>query len=418
MLIAGGLAVAGGIAGIEARRSQLLNARLSRTRTSSLSRDPLRVAMLERHAARLQPLIPDIESILNRRLAIEALPAEELYANYTIDLLQQTGRYDVVSMNDSWIPYFGRRGYLTAVPDLESNNIRSASPDAISTAATGVDGTELVAYPWTFDFTLSAVRAVPGLQEWSERWSKFFPQIEPVGTLSVALGDSRTAAETFRAVMLSFGEDLVDPVAHEPTLTTYAGGRALETTLRLARASDAQAPLARDFPQLVTLAASGSIDIAPVIWASDSKPLWTAGQWQFGLVPAGRENRAWTNATLWMWGVPAGAPALSVARRFVQLLTTTEMQLRLWSETGLLPATRPALNGAWDPGGTDARNLVLNAIDHAQFAPVLRSFRTVSQIVGRLVRDAVTGNDSSDRIRRAANDEMRAVLVQEGELND
>ena len=60
--------------------------------------------MLDRHAQRLQPLVPEIERSLNRRLQIDALPAEQLYGNYTIDLLQQTGRYDIVSINDHWIP--------------------------------------------------------------------------------------------------------------------------------------------------------------------------------------------------------------------------------------------------------------------------------------------------------------------------
>ena len=52
-----------------------------------------------------------------------------------------------------------------------------------------------------------------------------------------------------------------------------------------------------------------------------------------------------------MWGVPAGAPSVAKARQFVQLMTSPEIQCKLWNATGLLPATRTAINRAWDPGG-------------------------------------------------------------------
>jgi hypothetical protein len=417
-LLAGGIGIAGAIVGANSRRTERLRAGLVRSRLLATPRDPLHVAMLDDHAVRIAPLVPEIESALGRRLSIEALDAERLYANFTIDLLQQTGRYDAVSMNDAWIPYFGRRGYLTAVPAFDQPNLRPTYPSQIQRYARGVDGTELVAYPWTFDFTSFAVRRALGLKGWNESWSDAFPVLQGVAgeRWGVALEQSSSAAETFRAILLSFGSDLVGLRTHEPMLDGYAALRALETTVRLSKLAGEQVAMGRALDQVPGLAVNDQIDVAPVLWASDSQALWASGGWDLELLPAGREGQAETTGTFWMWGVPAGAPSVDKARSFVQLMTSVEMQSRLWSETGLLPAHRAAINGGWDPGGEVRKALTLRALDRARYRPQLRSFRTLMEIAGKMVVDTITANDGVQQHVELANEQMREALVQEGEL--
>ena len=127
-------------------------------------------------------------------------------------------------------------------------------------------------------------------------------------------------------------------------------------------------------------------------------------------------GRAATTATFWMWGVPAGAPSVDIARKFVQLLVSNEMQSRLWQTSGLLPATRPAINGSWAPGGDPLKLLTLAALDRCQFRPQLRAFRTLMGIAGQMVVDAVSAGDGGEAHRIRANAQMRDVLLQEGEL--
>jgi len=415
--LASGLALGGAIIGANVNRTQSLRSNLARTRILSISREPLFVAMLESHASRIAPLVSEIESALNRRLAIEALPADQLYANYTIDLLQQTGRYDAVSMNDAWIPYFGRRGYLTAVPELERPETRPTYPNSIHDSARGVDGTELVAYPWTFDFTCAAAARSMGFGDWSRNWTDFFPAAASVPRVrvGVALRATASAAETFRAVLMSYGDDLVTQPTNQPRLDGYAARRALETTIRLAILGDPQTSIGRSLAQLPALARDGQVDVVPAMWASDVFDLWSTGAWDFDLVPTGRIGQAATTATFWMWGVPAGAPSVDKARSFVQLMTSADIQQKLWSSGGLLPATRSAINRAWEPGGEDMKRLTLAALDRSRFRPQLRSFRSLMDIAGQMVVDTVSGNDA-EALRLHANEQMRTVLIQEGEL--
>ena len=417
LFVTAGIGVAGSIVGLKAGQSQSFRTGLPRTRIQSVARVPLSIAMLDRHAVKMAPLLPEIESALNRRLTIEALAAEDLYANFTIDLLQQTGRYDVVSLNDAWIPYFGRRGYLTAVPDLEEAAI-PGFPVRIQQSARGVDGTELVAYPWTFDFTCAAVNRKLGWENWSRDWGACFRAIQsdPDVRLAVALQPSASAAETYRAVLLTFGEDLIADDTNLPTLGTYAARRALETTVRLARIGNAAESLTRSLTMLPGLAASDVIDIVPALWASDSASLWLAQDWDIDLLPTGRPGRGATSATFWMWGIPAGAPNVDAARMFVQWVLGQDIQSRLWQTAGLLPATRPAINTPLQPGGDALKRLTLRALDRSRFRPQLRSFRSLMGIAGQLVADSVTNSDEGDRLRIAANEAMRTVLIQEGEL--
>ena len=416
-VLAGGMALAGAVIGANANRTQSLRSNLGRSRILSISREPLRVAMLESHAGRIAPLVPEVESALDRRLSVEALSADQLYANYTIDLLQQTGRYDAVSMNDAWIPYFGRRGYLTEVPALDAPETRPTYPEQIRLFARGVDGTEFVAYPWTFDYACTAVASRLGLKSWSENWVDFFPATGSFPELryGVALRAPVAAAETYLAILLSYGDDLVAPATNQPRLDGYAAKRALETTIRLAKLGDVQLSVNRTLDQLSSLAMNGQIDVVPAMWATDTRDLWESGGWDLALIPAGRVGRASTSATSWMWGVPAGAPSIDKARMFVQIMTSTAMQQKLWAACGLAPATRPAINATWDPGSDLMKRLGLAAIDRSRFRPQLRSFRSLMGIAGQMVVDVLSGNDSETR-RLLANEQMRTVLTQEGEL--
>jgi len=416
-LLAGGLGLAGAIIGSNAQRARRLRSDLVRSRLLAAPRNPLYVAMLDEHAARIAPLVPEIEAALGRRLSIESLGAEQLYANFTIDLLQQTGRYDAVSMNDAWIPYFGRRGYLTAVPDVEASETGPTYPPVILESTRSVDGTELVAYPWTFDYTCSAVSRTLGLEGWSDNWTTAFPEWATAeARYGVALQPPSSAAETYRAILMIYGGELVLPRTHEPGLDSYAATRALETTVRLAKLADVQTSLSRPLDQVAQLAVGGQIDFAPVLWASDSSPLWTADSWDIELIPAGRVGHAATTGTFWMWGVPAGAPSVGKARQFVQLMTSPSIQGKLWNSTGLLPTTRSAINGEWEPGADAMKRLTLAALDRCRFRPQLRSFRSLMDIAGQMVADTLNANDGAEVHVERANELMREALIQEGEL--
>ncbi len=387
---------------------------LGRIRLESASRDPLLMAMLDRHASRLAPMLPELEEIIGRRVSIEALTFDQLYANFTIDLLQQTGRYDVVSMCDAWIPYFGRAGYFSEVQMTEQTGGPRTYPVKVLTAATGIDDTPLVAHPWTIDFTCSAFKSGVVFPDWIA-YARALSD-SPDTRLAIPAQAGGNAADAFRAMALSYGQDVIEPIDHEPGLNRYGSQRAMAMLFQFATRADIGASLERTWSQMPALGIAGDVDHLPLILASDLGGLVANPDWSVQLVPQGRVDRQRTSGRIWMLAVPAGAPALDEARIAVQWLTSTRVQERLWSGANLLPATRPAINSAWPSGSDRMQRLILDALDTMQPIPRLRSFQYVMEITGQMVPTALQNPKETEHVLDDANSRAREVLIEEGEL--
>jgi hypothetical protein len=62
------------------------------------------------------------------------------------------------------------------------------------------------------------------------------------------------------------------------------------------------------------------------------------------------------------------------------------------------------------------KQLTLAALDRSRYRPQLRAFRSLMDIAGQMVTDVVSGSDDAESRRLRANEQMRTVLIQEGEL--
>jgi len=384
----------------------------------STARPPLFVAMLDRHANRLAPLLPEIEASINRRLEIDALSADDLYAWYTIDLLQQTGRYDVVSMVDAWTPYFGRRGYLANVPDLDQD-AGARYPRIIGQAAQGIDGTAFVAYPWTFDHTCCVWNSALDHRIDFGTWSSFFQSAPDDGGIPVSMGlrVPESAALAYRNALLSFGDDLVRTESNQPDLTSYSATRALEIVKRLANRTGVEASLGEDGSGAASSLAAGQAQIGIFLPASDTRQIWPSPTWRVAHVPSGRDGSGVTDLSVWLLGVPGGAPNVDAARDFVSALSAPEMQSRLWPDAGLLPVTSAVLAGDWAPNAAAMEVAVNLALYRARLRPRLRSFRSLMDICGRMVQSAVRDGQPVPDLLTAAQSSALAVLQEENELS-
>lgn len=416
--IAGALAVSGAVMAsrVQPRASQ--ESRFGGRNIGASSRKPLLVALLDRHADRLQVLLPDLEQHVGRRVVLEGQTFDQLYANFTFDLLQQTGRYDIVSMSDSWIPYFGRPGYFSEVQFSPEEGGPRSYPVRIAGAATGADGTPLVAHPWTFDFVCSAFPAEEADPGSTSNWIAYMRRLREDATLtvSVPLLPERVASQAFRAVALSYGQDIIDAGSNEPGLDRYGSQRAMVVLNMLAAKSGVEDSLQLGWPAFAQLTQTGAINHAPITLASDLGPLLATGRWRNQLLPAGRVNRNRTSGEIWMLAVPAGAPSLDEARAAIRWLTSTAVQQRLWGQAALLPATRPAINDSAGSLPREMQLLMLDALDALQPIPRLRSFQSVMSIIGQNMPAIVRDPANTDQNLSRVNEEARERLIEEGEL--
>ncbi|MDQ2683678.1 MAG: hypothetical protein M3Y37_09145, partial [Chloroflexota bacterium] len=283
LLVAGGLASAGAAILANNQRKDASDARFGGGGILSHSRDPLQIAFLDRHAFRLEPLIPELEIAIGRRIMVEALSFDQLYANFTIDLLQQTGRYDIVSICESWFPYFGRAGYFSDLepPEGAGNRI---FPARFVEAARGIDGTDLLAHPWTFDFVMSAF----GPDNTHKSWTDYLRWIDarPEHRVLVPLQRGDVAADSFRAMSLTYGQDVVDVVTQLPGLNRYGSARALMTLANLAARAGHDRVFGTTWDTVAQRATNREIDDAPLILASDMAGPLSSG-WHGQRLPVG-----------------------------------------------------------------------------------------------------------------------------------
>lgn len=409
-----GLATAGAVVGVRLDDEAAERSSLGRSAILSASRKPLQIAMLDQHANRLLSVIPELETVIQRQVTIEALTFDQLYSNFAIDLLHQTGRYDVVSMCDAWMPFFGQEGYFSNVEMGDEVGGDRTYPVRVLEAATGIDGTPLIAHPWTMDFACSALKAGELVFDWVT-YSRALED-DPGIRVAIPAESGTNAANAFRALALAFGQDVINAETHEPGLNTYGSNRAMAILSRLATRADVTTSLARTWSQMPALGIAGDVDYLPLILASDLGGLVVDPAWSVQLLPEGRVNRRRTSGQVWMLAVPAGAPALEEARVAVRWFTSTEIQQRLWSEASLLPVTRPAINAPWPKGSERMRLLMLDALDALEPIPRLRSFQYVMELIGELIPAVLQDPANMISLMADSDERARAILFEEGEL--
>lgn len=117
-------------------------------------------------------------------------------------------------------------------------------------------------------------------------------------TVSVPLLPERVASQAFRAVALSYGQDIIDAGSNEPGLDRYGSQRAMVVLNMLAAKSGVEDSLQLGWPAFAQLTQTGAINHAPITLASDLGPLLATGRWRNQLLPAGRVNRNRTSGEI------------------------------------------------------------------------------------------------------------------------
>src|SRR5829696_6375569 len=75
-------------------------------------------ALTDRNAPQVQPLVDDYAKANNVTIELQPKPFPNLLEKLTLSLTQSTGAYDVVSMDDPWMPQFAGGEFLMNLNDL------------------------------------------------------------------------------------------------------------------------------------------------------------------------------------------------------------------------------------------------------------------------------------------------------------
>lgn len=393
-------------------------------------------AMSSDDISKIQPLLDDYTTKTGTKITAVPNPYADLYTQLNITLTQATGAYDVVSMDDPWIPQFAGGGFLANLTELMSKKGIKPDPDFVSQLLALGDfpkGSGLTGIPWVGNVQVFAWRTdvleemkatVPAT--WDDVLAlatKITEAKKSGGLYGIGLRGQagNPAATSFLPVLRGFGKDLLDPATQEPQLETPEALAALTLQLKL---RDQAPPGVENVGHQENgqnlysghTAMSGDIWPDQLLQAFDPKLSKVVGKIAVGGEPAQANVKPANMTGNWLLGIPDGAKNADGALDFITWFTSAENQKRLLLEQNI-PATRTSvLQDAEAVAKLPFLPGLLAAAQNALPRPRTPYYSALEEIYGRYVAEAIAGQTQPADALKKANQEMRDELVRDGVL--
>ena len=404
--------------------------------TSYIEQKELTLALLNTDQPAIQPLLDDYRNQTGVTIKTVVDSYDDIYTKISISLTQSTGAFDIVSLDDPWMPQFAGGDFLVDLSermDRDGVKVESDFLPAFLGLCQYPEESNLRALPWIGNVQLFAWRrdilaslGVAPPKTWVETLN-LATQITAGqsgnGVYGVGLRGraGNPAATTFLPVLQGFGKDLFDPGSNEPQLNSRDAIAAMEMLIALKD----QAPPAVDktgHSEMTSNLLNGSIAMSADLWpdqlfrASDSEESSVAGLLEFGIQPSDGLNRV-SNATgSWLLGIAGGSKNQELAAEFIYWFTAPEQQKRLLLEQKISPTRSSVLT---DREVLDRYPFVLGLLTSIRRSkPRLRTpyFRALEEICGGFVSQALTGQLTAKQAMTNANTQITSLLEREGVL--
>lgn len=397
----------------------------------------VRFALTTDDLPRIQPLLEDYSRQTGVTIEPKAFPYAQLYEDLNIDLTLGTCAYDLVSMDDPWMPLFAGQQFLTNIDSLAAREGLSFDradfvPSFVALGEeAGTGGLQAIpwignvqVYAWRDDVIRSLERERP--RTWDEVISAA-TAVQTAGPAGELFGvgirgqPGNSAATTFLPILRGHGADVFDS-AWEPQLETNQARAAMGTLLALAELSPPGVEKV-GHEELGQELYTGRIAQAADIWPNQMLQVYdpsrstVMGKVAIGSQPAQPGVQPASMTGNWLLGIPAGCTAnAGPALAFALWLTSPEQQKRLLLERGL-PPTR--LSVFADEEAVQKLPFLPGLVEAAMSAaprPRTLHYAAVEDVLGRWVGQAIAGTASGDAALAEANREIRALMVREGVL--
>lgn len=395
----------------------------------------LTVAFTSDDTAKIQPLLDDYAAANNVTFDVKQSQYDALYTELNLNLTGQTGAYDVISMDDPWIPQFGGGEFVMSLDEMLTGAGAKTDDFVPELLALGdfPKGTGLRGIPWVGNVQVFAWRTdvldelgleVPKTWDDVLTASRAITEAKGSGGLyGIGLrGQSGNAATTsFLPVLRGHGVDIFAPDSWEPQLESEQAMQAIATHLELAKLAPAGVE-AVDHATNGRNMYSGLIAMSPDIWPDlllqifDPELSKVVGKVEVGAEPAQTGVQPLNMTGNWLLGVPSDSKNPEAALEFILWFTAPEQQKRLLLEQNI-PATRVSV--LEDPEAVEQLPFLpglLSAGRNASPRPRTQLYPQVEQILGQYVAQAIAGQIDGPEAMSKSNEEIRALMEREGEL--
>lgn len=390
---------------------------------------PLSVALLASHAEQMEPLLDTVEESLGFEVETTALEYAELYSQLSLVLTQRAPTFDVVSLDDVWVPQFST--FLTPLKQTES--YLSQVPEVVSALSSFPGESEPCCVPWFGNAQFFVSRP-----EWLARLGLESPTdwnetVEFAIKIGNAFGDEELAGfaiesltphqvvNSFLPILRGFGSELIDPQTMVPQIDTPEAIAAAEVFQALATLSPVESAATGE-PTNTERFESGTVAMMANFWSSgvlassSAEMEWKSGPIASTAQPAQQSVPRQTMTGAWLAAIPAGSLQAARAREFIDWLTSTRVQISLIGS--LLP---PANSAAYaDDASIDAQPELPHLLELlAGSTPRPRSpyYPQLELLAATELMAMLAGELSAEEALRNANLAMRAFLAREGVLD-
>jgi multiple sugar transport system substrate-binding protein len=395
------------------------------------------LAVTSDDAPKIQPLLDDYQSNKNVTIQVEQAPYNDIQARMITNLTQSTGAYDVVSMDDPWMPQFAGGQFIMNLGELMDKRGIKPDPDFIPELIALGDfpaGSGLRGIPWVGNVQVFAWRTDVleelGLAAPPKTWddvlkyaqaiteAKSGEDLYGIGVRGVA---GNPAATSFLPVLRGYGTDIFDE-NWEPQLETPQAMEAITTHLALAKLAPPgvettqHADMGRNMSQGLI---AQSADIWPdlLLQIYDPEISKVVGKVDIGAEPAQEGVKPANMTGNWLLGIPEGSQNVDASLDFILWFTAAEQQKRLLLDQNV-PATR--ISVMEDPEAVKKLPFLpglLAAGRNAVPRPRTEYYNAVEAIYGRYVAEAIAGQISGEDAMKQSNQEIRDLMVREGVLD-
>jgi len=387
--------------------------------------------------AKIQPLLDEYEQTSGTKVNTAPNPYADLYTDLNITLTQATGAYDVVSLDDPWIPQFAGGEFLMNLQELMDTKGVKVDTDFVPELLALGDypkGSGLRGIPWVGNVQVFAWRT-DVLEEMGGEVPATWDDVLTLATkVSSEKGSSglygiglrgqagNPAATSFLPVLRGFGKDLLDPETNEPQLETDEAMAAIGLHLKLKEQTPPGVENVGHAENGINLY-SGTIAMSGDIWpdqllqAFDPSLSKVVGKIEVGPEPAQANVKPANMTGNWLLGIPEGSKNADAALDFILWFTAAEQQKKLLMNNNI-PATRTSvLEDAEAVEKLPFLPGLLAAAKNALPRPRTQFYGALEEIYGRHVAQAIAGQESGEDAMKNANKEMRELLVREGVLS-
>jgi multiple sugar transport system substrate-binding protein len=391
----------------------------------------LNVALPDDHADQVHPLLDEFQRSTGTSINLLSLPRDVLYTELTISLTQGTELYDVVALDDAWMPQF-----LAAEPfdDLRPDGDETTEPveylPGLASVGSAPGFREIFGVPWTatikaFCWRAESLAAAGGgtpatYDDAVAIATAITAEHEGMHGYGVAGQPGAASASSYLTALWGYGGTMLAPKSSEPLLASPVARMAMQSFLALAAQSPPE-PVATTFALNAEMLLRGEIAMSSDVWSDSLLKAWNDGRAAevgalsvgAGLAQPGRLPPATIAA--WVLAVPKRAPEREAAKALVRHLTSRSAG-RALLDYGLLPARSDAVT---DVDAAKRYPFLPSLLASARFArtrPRSPVYPTLEPILGQYVSEALAGQLTGTAALYRADREMRDVLVREGIL--